>query len=47
MPKAIKKATPERGEFEVGLQVYRILEITNNRFIQIPRGAWEEGLTKT
>lgn len=38
MPKAIKKATPERGEFEVGLQVYSI---------QILRGAWEEGLTKT
>lgn len=45
MPKDIKKITLERGEFEVGLQVYRIQEITNS-FIQILRGAWEEVLTK-
>lgn len=41
MSKAIKEASPERVEFEVGLQDCRIQEVANNNFNHIHREVWE------
>lgn len=42
MSKAIKEASPERVEFEAGLQDCRIQEVANNNFKHILREVWED-----
>lgn len=42
MHKAIKEASPERVEFEVGVQGCRIQEVVSNNFNQILRGIWQD-----